>query len=148
MQILHKLRITEKTINISSTLCLPLLPSDTASTLIEQRSSGSGQQRCWTPLPSRNGRCFRTSHSLSVCSFSYQHRPRQRVSASRSTEIVSLKTNALGRPLRTSQDVTPFGLSWCRFHLLCNGSPPRHSGDKLHGKGRRLYTQVDAAHRL
>ena len=50
VQILHKLRITEKPINISFIRYLPSLPLATVSTPAGQHNSGNGQQKCWIPL--------------------------------------------------------------------------------------------------
>ena len=54
VQILHKLRIPVKPNNIIFTPYLPLSQLATVSTLTGQHSSGSGQLRCWTHLPSRD----------------------------------------------------------------------------------------------
>ena len=43
-----------KTINTNSIRCPLLSPSATVLTPAGQHNSGNGQQRCWTPLPSRD----------------------------------------------------------------------------------------------
>ena len=63
MQNLHKLRMMEKPISINFTRCLPSLLLATASILIEQRNSGSGQQRCWILLPSRAMYWIKADHT-------------------------------------------------------------------------------------
>lgn len=54
VQILHKLRITGKPINTNSIRCPLLSPSATVLTPAGQHNFGNGQQRCWTPLQSRD----------------------------------------------------------------------------------------------
>ena len=54
VQILHKLRITGKPININSIRYPQLLPSATVSIPAGQHSFGNGQQKCWIPLQSRD----------------------------------------------------------------------------------------------
>ena len=54
VQILHKLQITGNPINTNSIRCPLLSPSATVLTPAGQHNSGNGQQRCWTPLPSRD----------------------------------------------------------------------------------------------
>ena len=53
VQILHKLRTTEKPINTNIILCLPLSLPGIVSTPAGQRSFVSGQQEYWTPLQSK-----------------------------------------------------------------------------------------------